>query len=659
MARPRRLPLLVVLLGVSFATPFAAQIEQIVITQSGQSRDVPPPQPQERRIPVGTSSLAGTVTAADTGRPIVGARIMLSGQILSSAGAVPPGRGAAPVPVAPMSGIQAGLRGGNPPGIVGGLSRSVVTDQTGSFIFERLPAGQFHLSVSHSQYLAMNYGQRRYGGQGATVPLADGEKATLKITMERGAVITGTVIAQDGEPQRHAQVRLMRYTRNNGVRRLQAQNAVGTDDRGVYRVFGLQPGDYLIAATPNPSDAMNMERFNAQNNIIERAIADGPVTPPGRQGGPAYVTVTLPPQSAINQAPPPPLYLPTYAPGATSPAEATVVTVKAGEERTSVDVVVNQVTSTTVQVELTSPPETGVNVQYNIINDDPAGSSSDGGQRRDQNNRVFFMGLHPGKYTVIVQTVPAPVAFVQGQPRPAPVLAPAQKMFASVPVEVNGEQLIAVSATLRPARTVSGRVIFNTTRPADLTRSNVTVTLNPAPLGQGVFFDGPQQAQVNADGTFTITGVIPGRYTLRANGAGGYLRSSSVAGQDTLDIPLEFTGERDITDAVLTMADSASSLVGTLTDASGRPVFDYTLVVASTDTRYWLPGTRRITTIRPGPDGHYSISSLPPGSYFLAAVQDLEFGAQFDPEFLRELLPASVPVTIVEGGKTTQDLRVR
>jgi protocatechuate 3,4-dioxygenase beta subunit len=571
------------------------------------------------------------VVSADLGRPVRGARVILNGQ-------------------------AAGGQMTN----VSSLSRAIVTDENGHFSFPKLPAGQFQLSISHSQFLAMNYGQRRYGGQGTYVSIGDGEKAALTIHLERGAVISGTVIGPDGEPQRQAQVRGMRYVASNGGRRLQAQNYVQTDDRGMYRMFGLQPGSYVISATPNPTDVMNVDRFNAHNSIIERAIATAPVTPPTGPGAPAFVTVSLPPQPAPNQIAPPSIYLPTFAPGATSVSDATVLTLTAGEERGSVDVLVRLVTATTVQVDLTSPIEPGVNVQFQIRNDDPAGEGNDAGHRRDQSGRVYFQGMRPGKYTVIAQTVPAPPQFTPGQPPPGPaVLSDAQKMWATVPVEVNGEPLIAVSATLRPARSISGVVIFDTTRAVDLSRSRMTVMLNQAPLGQMIYFEGPLQAPVNSDGSFTLKGVMPGRYTLRASGAGGYVRSAMVSGQDTLDIPLDFTGERDIADAVLTMADSASMLEGTLTDASGKPTRDYTIVIASTDNRYWVPGTRRIATSYPALDGRYAFGALPAGSYFLAAVQDLEQGMQFDPEFLRELSRASVPVTIIDGGKTVQDLRIR
>jgi hypothetical protein len=137
------------------------------------------------------------------------------------------------------------------------------------------------------------------------------------------------------------------------------------------------------------------------------------------------------------------------------------------------------------------------------------------------------------------------------------------------------------------------------------------------------------------------------------------MKSSIVSGQDTLDFPLEFTGEHDVTDAVLTLTDQTSELSGTLTDSAGKPAVDYMIVVAASDSRYWAPGSRRVAIARPSPDGRYVLRSLPPGVYQIAAVIDLEPGAQYDPEFLRSVARASWPVTINEGGKVAQDLRVK
>jgi hypothetical protein len=50
---------------------------------------------------------------------------------------------------------------------------------------------------------------------------------------------------------------------------------------------------------------------------------------------------------------------------------------------------------------------------------------------------------------------------------------------------------------------------------------------------------------------------------------------------------------------------------------------------------------------------------LPPGEYFLTAVTDAEQNEWFDPQFLAQLVPASIKVTIADGEKKVQDIRVK
>ena len=167
-------------------------------------------------------------------------------------------------------------------------------------------------------------------------------------------------------------------------------------------------------------------------------------------------------------------------------------------------------------------------------------------------------------------------------------------------------------------------------------------------------------AQLDATGHFTITGVAPGRYTIRVQGgvASYTLRSAFTGTRDILDFPLEVKPNEDVADITMTMTTKTQELSGTLTDSQNQPAPDYSVIVYAADPQYWLPQARRIVSVRPGTDGKFSVRSLPPGEYLIAAVTDIEPGEWFDPEFLQQLRAASARVTLNEGDKKTQDLRL-
>ena len=127
-------------------------------------------------------------------------------------------------------------------------SRRAMTTSDGRFAFRALPSGSHSLSAAKSGYINGAYGMRRPDGATLPVVLADGERrGDIVIWMWRQGSISGSIVDEAGEPVVGIQVTALRRTTVGGRRRF-AQGSVGTtDDRGVYRISRLAPGDYAVA----------------------------------------------------------------------------------------------------------------------------------------------------------------------------------------------------------------------------------------------------------------------------------------------------------------------------------------------------------------------------------------------------------------------------
>jgi hypothetical protein len=62
---------------------------------------------------------------------------------------------------------------------------------------------------------------------------------------------------------------------------------------------------------------------------------------------------------------------------------------------------------------------------------------------------------------------------------------------------------------------------------------------------------------------------------------------------------------------------------------------------------------------RPATDGRFVFRDLPAGEYFIAALTDLDPAAWQEPTFLEQVAPAALRISIAEGQKKNQDLRIR
>jgi hypothetical protein len=81
--------------------------------------------------------------------------------------------------------------------------------------------------------------------------------------------------------------------------------------------------------------------------------------------------------------------------------------------------------------------------------------------------------------------------------------------------------------------------------------------------------------------------------------------------------------------------------------------------VFAADKAYWTGTSRRIRTARPGTDGKFTVTNLPPGDYRIAALTDVAPNEVNDPALLEQLVGASIPITLAEGDRKVQNIQIK
>jgi hypothetical protein len=237
---------------------------------------------------------------------------------------------------------------------------------------------------------------------------------------------------------------------------------------------------------------------------------------------PPTVTVQVAPPNPPNEGPTG--YLATYYPGTLMAAGATAIQVAGNDERSGVDIQVMPVAAASITGTVVTPLAPGVAVQVSLLPEDPTNSTTTMGTRVQQEGRFTFRGVPPGRYTVLAQTVAQPpqMTMINGVPSPPtgapPRLEDNQRLWGRTDVSVDGPGAVSVSVALQPGRSISGTVVFEMQRPPDLQRNRYTVMMTAAPSAQMMSVGALPQAPIGADGRFTLAGVAPGNYIIRASG---------------------------------------------------------------------------------------------------------------------------------------------
>jgi protocatechuate 3,4-dioxygenase beta subunit len=367
---------------------------------------------------VATSSISGKVTIK--GKPAVGVMVLASDS----------------------------REGGNS-NVKGNRAR---TDQAGNYRITNLPAGSYEISALTPALVPSN--------ESLALVVSEGEQLEdVNISLVPGGVITGKITNSEDEPLIGEFVRIEPV--NEGLPRglsrqvmTQIHSAANiTDDRGVYRAFGLPPGKYKVAVGRSGS---------------------------GLGGSRQY-------------------YKEVFYPSVSDTAKATVIEVKEGSETNNVDIVVGRPVETFKVAGKVVDGETGKpipNIRYGVGQriDHGQGSSSSssmGGDVTNSNGEFKVQGLAPGKYTVF--TAPS-----EGSDVPP----------ASVSFEVVDRDLTGVLIQTSKGSSLSGVIVLegNERLPSLLSSLRICASLQSR---NSDFVNSPS-SNVSTDGAFRIEGVRSG-----------------------------------------------------------------------------------------------------------------------------------------------------
>lgn len=627
-----------------------------------------PPSASPADTPAGSGVIIGQVIEAGSGRGVPGALVTLT---TPNVPAVTPGTPPQPPAV-------------------------VLSTADGRFLFRDLRKGTYQVSAMKSGFLNGAHGSRRPGGGSAPIELDDGEhELDISVPLWQWGTITGTVVDEAGEPLVGVDVTALRRSIAGGRRPFTSAGNTATDDRGVYRLAGLIPGDYVVAVVV----AQSSMPIGVAEIYRDAMTANDPARLPLMRGlMEAGVSMLLPGSSMALQAgthlqsvrgpvPPPAaddvrlmIYPTTFYPAVRAASDAAVIPLRSGEERNGIDLDLKPVRTTRISGTVTGPegPAAYIGLRLEAGADDvvldPQASTV-----TDASGAFAFPAVASGQYTLRATQVPRPmtpgstVSIIQsggmtistpgsGPPVGPPAIPTEPTLWAALPLSVGNTPISGLSIVLQTGSRVRGRVEFDGTadRPEPSQMQRIPLTLEP--VASRVDFRTNPITRVEPNGEFSTGGVVGGRYFVRVMSAppGWHFKEARYEGTDLADTPIALEG-RDLNGVTLVFTDRPTELSGTVRGSQG-PDPDASVLIFPADDETWTTmglNPRRMRSVRASKTGAYKALGLPAGEYYAAAVPDETATDWQDPRILTSLARDATRVRLDDGQRKTQDLRTQ
>jgi protocatechuate 3,4-dioxygenase beta subunit len=500
------------------------------------------------------------------------------------------------------------IKGKPAPGVVVGVRSSrpaqfdptfkATTDQDGNYRITEVPAGSYAIAPVAPAFV-ISEGNNLMGQM---IVIGEGENVEgIDFEMVRGGVITGRVTDADGHPVIEERVSLVQI--DQGSQRgpvYSISTSFQTDDRGIYRMFGVRPGHYKVA-------------IGEGEGGFYRTIGRGGAAPPT-----------------------------TYYPDATDAVKAKVVEIEEGTEANNIDISLGQpshafaVSGRIVDGETGKPvPRVSIGLSKIVtMNGRNNGSYGVGTDVRSNTLGDFRLeNLAPGKYSISIFAEPS------SDVRADPV------SFDILDSDVTG---IVIKSSI--GASVSGAVVLEGTRDSKVAAAMAQAFIGAYVRSEGVSMSG-KSSRLGPDGSFRVGGLQAGTVMFSVNVMNDFkgLTISRIE-RDGVVLPngLQVQNAEQVTGVRVFVAYSTGSIRGTIKTENGTLPPNAHLLVqmvkpgdANNRNRAWDADAR----------GHFLIEGLPAGTYELQVVAYL-------PESRVRPPTAKQVVTVTDGAATEVTLTI-
>ena len=447
---------------------------------------------------------------------------------------------------------------------------AATSDSDGHFIIKDVAPGRYNFFATRTGYVDQPY-QSNGTENGAVLALQSGQQLTdVLFRLSMAAVITGHVNNEEGEAMARVGITALRRPTEEEMaeeelpasRKLEPVpvSSAQTDDRGEYRLFGLEPGEYYIKATDSFQPDMNM--YSGQDQFIREFLGSE--------------------------------YAPAYFPGVPRLSQAQAVPVGAGAE-VQVDFAMRQVKTVEISGRVIGRDGTpATDVSINLEEAETEYSSSQHYTSSDAKGHFSMKGIPPGSYVVTAYQR------VQGD----------KPHSARQKLEVGNDNINSVTLALGGGMNFSGRITV--TGPGSLPRDRIFVRL--ISVGEDVPWG--SIGDVKRDGTFEITDVKEGSYAVSVHGLeeGWYTKSARLGSDDVLANGLQV--ERGSSGTLEVVVSTGTALLeGSVAEDDKPAIGARVRLTLDPATPYNRMRSRSVITDQ---NGHFSLQ-IAPGRYQVVA----------------------------------------